>query len=119
VYESLRRREQHGRGCHVQLSLLQTALTWMSPSLMGVAAGHDSPGRLGSGLTGVVPYGAFPTGDGDVFISAGNQATWTRLLAAIDADDLGAREGFTSNAERVRNRPLVEAALGDRTREFT
>lgn len=119
VYEALRRRERDGRGCHVQLSLLQTALMWMSPSLMTVDAGHDSPGRLGSGLAGVVPYGAFPATDGDVFISAGNQDTWERLLTAIGAEELNQLEGFTSNEERVRNRPRVETELGKKTRQFT
>ena len=48
VFEALRRRDQTGEGCHVQNSLLQTALTWITSPLMGAAAGNPPPRRLGS-----------------------------------------------------------------------
>ncbi|GAA1165087.1 CaiB/BaiF CoA-transferase family protein [Ornithinimicrobium humiphilum] len=119
VYEALRRRDVTGVGTHVETSLLQTALMWMSGALMGVAAGHAAPRRLGSGFPGVVPYGAYPTSDGHVFLSAGNQATWLRLLEAIDSQDLDSREGFGSNPDRAANRETVNAALGERTSRFS
>lgn len=119
VYEALRRRDQTGRGAHVQLSLLQTALTWMTSPMIGQAAGNPAPQRLGSGFRGVVPYGAFPTADGHVFISAGNDSLWRRLLSAIGAEDLDEREGFKTNPERNQRRPEVIEALSERTSRFT
>lgn len=119
VLEALRRRDMTGNGCHVQNSLLQTALTWITSPLIGIAAGNPAPRRLGSGFRGVVPYGAFPTADGHIFISAGNDDIFRRLLEAIDAQDLGEREGFTSNPVRVENRNLVQDVLGERTSQFT
>jgi len=119
VYEALRRRDASGVGSHVQLSLLQTALTWMTSPMIGQAAGNPAPARLGSGFRGVVPYGAFPTSDGHVFISAGNDSLWLRLLGAIGAEDLDEREGFKTNPERNVRRPEVIAALSERTSAFT
>jgi len=119
VYEALRRRDATGAGCHVELSLLQTALTWLSMPLLTVLAGNPPPSRLGSGLAGVVPYGAFPASDGYVFISAGNDAAWARLCEALDADHLRDKEGFRTNVERVRARGAVEAELGGVTRGFS
>ncbi|HTA03328.1 MAG TPA: CoA transferase [Streptosporangiaceae bacterium] len=118
VYEGLRRRDATGLGCHVELSLLQTALTWLSMPLLSVLAGNPPPGRLGSGLAGVVPYGAYPTDDGYVFISAGNDAAWDRLCHALDAAPLREREGFATNTERVRARAAVDAELGLVTSAF-
>jgi crotonobetainyl-CoA:carnitine CoA-transferase CaiB-like acyl-CoA transferase len=115
VYEALRRREQTGKGSHIQLSLLQTAMTWMTSPLMGAAAGNPPPQRLGSGFRGAVPYGAFPTADGHVFISCGNDRLFRTLLAAIDAEDLAERPGFATNPERLAHRDEVNAALGERT----
>ena len=119
VFEALRRRDQTGVGCHVQNSLLQTALTWITSPLMGAAAGNPAPRRLGSGFRGVVPYGAFPTSDGHIFVSAGNNDIFERLLRAIDSLDLLTREGFTSNPERVRNRRLVQDTLAERKSRFS
>jgi crotonobetainyl-CoA:carnitine CoA-transferase CaiB-like acyl-CoA transferase len=119
VFEALRRRDATGVGCHVQNSLLQTALTWITSPLIGAAAGNPPPKRLGSGFRGVVPYGAFPTADGYVFISAGNDHIWRRLLEAIDAVDLDEREGFSTNPERNLRRAEVIQALSERTSRFT
>jgi formyl-CoA transferase len=118
VYEGLRRREATGAGCHAELSLLQTALTWLSAQLLTVLAGSPPPGRLGSGLAGVVPYGAYPTSDGYVFISAGNDSAWARLCQALGADGLRGRDGFATNEERVRSRAAVDAELGALTASF-
>jgi crotonobetainyl-CoA:carnitine CoA-transferase CaiB-like acyl-CoA transferase len=117
--EALRRRDQTGVGCHVQNSLLQTALTWITSPLIGAAAGNPPPTRLGSGFRGVVPYGAFPTSDGHIFVSAGNNDIFHRLLGAIDSPDLAGREGFATNPDRVRNRRLVQDTLAERTSRFT
>lgn len=119
VYEALRRRDASGVGSHIQVSLLQTALTWLTSPMIGAAAGNPAPKRLGSGFRGVVPYGAFPTSDGHIFVSAGNDSLWHRLLAAIDAEDLADREGFVTNPERVANREVVTQVLGERTSRFT
>lgn len=118
VYEALRRRDQTGKGSHIQLSLLQTAMTWMTSPLMGAAAGNPSPQRLGSGFRGAVPYGAFPTSDGHVFISCGNDRLFHKLLAAIDAQELAERPGFVTNSDRVAHREKVNAVLAERTSAF-
>ena len=119
VLDALRTVEQTGRGVHVGVSLLETAVTWTHGNVMGALAGNPKPKNLGSGLAGVVPYGAFPTSDGWAFVSAGNQTLWTRFCAAVDAEDLMTREGFGSNPERSANRAVVEAAVGEVTSRFT
>jgi len=119
VYEALRRRDQTGKGSWIQLSLLQTAMTWMNAVLMGAVVGNPPPGRLGSGFRGAVPYGAFPTSDGHIFVSCGNDRLYRTFLGAIGAEDLADRDGFRTNPERVANREVVNAALGERTVAFT
>lgn len=117
VYESLRRRDRTGVGTHVEVSLLQTALAWLTMPLMGVLAGNPPPGRLGSGLAAVVPYGAFPTLDGYVFVSAGNNELWFRLCRALGEPQLHARSGFESNESRVHHRREVTDEISRLTRE--
>jgi formyl-CoA transferase len=117
VFDALRKRDATGRGCHVETSLLQTALTWLSMPLLSVLAGNGAPGRLGSGLAGVVPYGAYPSANGFVFISAGNDEAWGRLCGALDAEDLRAR--YARNVERVGSRDEVNDELGNVTGAFS
>jgi len=119
VFEALRRRDKTGQGVHIEVSLLQTALAWVAAPLMGVAAGEPVPERLGSGFRGNVPNGAFPTSDGYVFLSAGNNDTFHRLLDAIEAPELANEPGFEDNLARVRNRRLVNDRLSEATSAFT
>jgi crotonobetainyl-CoA:carnitine CoA-transferase CaiB-like acyl-CoA transferase len=117
VFDALRKRDVTGKGCHVETSLLQTALTWLSMPLLSVLAGNGAPGRLGSGLAGVVPYGAYPSADGFVFVSAGNDDAWGRLCGALDAEELRAR--YARNVERVGAREDVNQELGLVTAAFS
>lgn len=119
IFDALRRRDVTGRGTHVETSLLQTAMSWLSVQLLSAAAGHEKRKPLGSGHDGVVPYGAFPVSDGFIFISAGNQALWERFLHATGEERLREREGFRSNIERAANRELVESTVGEVTRRHS
>lgn len=119
VFDALRRREQTGEGIHVEVSLLQTALSWVNTPLMSVAAGGKAPERLGSGFRGNVPNGAYPASDGHVFLSVGNNDSFYRLLAAIEAEHLRDEPGLEDNLARVRNRKKVNELLGAATSRFT
>ena len=118
ILDALRRRDVTGEGAHVEVSLLQTALSWVNMGLMSARAGNEKREKLGSGHDGVVPYGAFPVSDGYVFLSAGNQKLWARFCRATDAEELMDREGFGTNPERAAHRSVVEAAVSDVTRGF-
>ena len=119
VLDALRRREQTGKGTHVEVSLLQTAMAWTNVQIMGAMAGNEKRKALGSGHDGVVPYGAFPVSDGHIFMSAGNQVLWTRFLEATGHSDLNDRPGFGSNPERATNRDEVNRAVGEITSQYT
>lgn len=118
ILDALRQVDRTGQGVHVGVSLLETAVTWTHANVLNAKAGHGKPKNLGSGHAGVVPYGAFQTRDGWAFISAGNQAMWTRFCSATGAEELMTREGFATNPERAANRATVEAAVGTVTAGF-
>lgn len=119
VFDALRHRDVDGRGRHIEVSLLQTALAWAATPLMSVAAGQPVPERLGSGFRGNVPNGAHPASDGYVFLSAGNNDTFHRLLDAIEAPELKDEPGFEDNLTRVKNRELVNSRLDEATAKFS
>ena len=49
-----------------------------------------------------------------MFISAGNNDIWHRLLGAIDAEDCTSARAFGTNPDRNRNRDAVIEALSER-----
>lgn len=119
ILAALLQRDATGEAQKVNVSLLQTAVDWVSGGIVTALAGNPPSPQLGSGFPGVVPYGAFPAADGFIFISAGNQSLWEQVCHAIDAPELIEREGFGSNPERAANRSVVNHALGEATVRYT
>lgn len=77
------------------------------------------PGKNGSGQTGIVPYRAFKTADGDLVVSAGNDTLFKRLCEVIKHPEWVADPLFASNPERVRHahilNPMLEACFVSKT----
>ncbi len=104
VLDALRTRDVTGEGAHLQLSLLETALSWMPFQILSHLASGRMPPRQGSGTPGIAPYQAFETGDGHLVIAAGNQRLWESLCTALERPDLAADPRYADNASRVRHR---------------
>ena len=73
VLAALRERDRSGKGTHVEASLLDTSLGWVSYHLYGYLASGRVPGRMGSGIGMIAPYEAFATKDGELMIAGGTR----------------------------------------------
>lgn len=119
VLAALSARQTTGRGQHVDVSLLDGQLAWLTY----VAGGYFTTGRTprphGSAHPTIVPYQALATGDGYLMVAAGNDKLWQRFAEVMGIGSLAADPRFVTNPDRVRNReeliPLVETALAQRT----
>jgi formyl-CoA transferase len=104
-------RHRSGLGQYLDMTLYDCGLSLMHPH----AANHFLDGRV-PGLTGnahpnISPYEKFRTATVEIFIAAGNNATFRRLCSAIGRDDLAGDPRFASNAERVGHRAALTAEL--------
>lgn len=115
ILAALRERDATGRGAHITTSLLDTAVSLMAYQIQGFQGDGSVPGRAGSGLNAIAPYQAFPTADSSIVIGAGNDAAFQRLCEALDMPEAGDDARFASNAERVRNRDVINAMIAERT----
>ncbi|MGY4720309.1 CaiB/BaiF CoA transferase family protein [Naumannella cuiyingiana] len=111
ILDALRTRDATGRGARVDVSLLDTALTWEATQLMTYLSEGKLPPRLGSGSPGVAPYGAFAATDGDVVIAAGNQRLWEALCSALDTPQWLELAEYADNAARFANRAALNELL--------
>jgi crotonobetainyl-CoA:carnitine CoA-transferase CaiB-like acyl-CoA transferase len=111
VLAALRAREQTGRGQHVEVSLMDSALA----GLLNQASAHLNagvvPGRLGNRHPSIAPYETFRAADGDFAVAVGNDAIFTRLCAAIGRPELAGDERFETNAARLEHRVELGALL--------
>ena len=110
---ALLERERSGHGQLVEATLLDTGIGLLHPHAAAWFASGAVPGPVGSGHASIVPYQPFDTLDGAVFIAAGNDRQFARLCAALGLDDVADDPRFATNADRVRHRVDLVAALSD------
>src|SRR5690349_4659862 len=116
IVAALRERDRTGRAVEVTTALFETALAWVSYHAAGFMGAGEVPEPQGSGTAMIAPYQAFATADGFAMIGAASDALFRRLVAALDAHELGADPRFADNPSRVRNRAALVAALTALTR---
>ena len=115
VLAALHRREDTGRGQHVEVNLLSSALSGLvNHSSAYVAAGHV-PYRMGNAHPSLFPYEPLPCADGDLIITAGNDGQFRRLCEVLGLAELVDDPRFARNQDRTANRdqlrPLLVAKL--------
>ena len=111
IIASLFRRERTGEGCTVEVSLYETALSWMGIAAAQYQSSGDVPGRHGSGAATIAPYRAFATSDGYLVVAAGNNGLFERLSNLLGHPEWSQDERFQSNPQRVKNRDVLDALI--------
>src|SRR6188472_3918748 len=64
ILAALIERGKTGRGCRIDVSMLESMVEWMSFPLYYAFEGAAPPPRAGAAHATIYPYGPFPTGDG-------------------------------------------------------
>lgn len=118
VLAALYARERTGFGQHIDISLLETQVSWLANVGTAVLLTGKEPKRHGNAHPTIVPYQIFDAADGAVAIGVGNDGQWRRLCDAIEAVELRDDPRFAGNADRVRNRELLVALLNERIGHF-
>jgi crotonobetainyl-CoA:carnitine CoA-transferase CaiB-like acyl-CoA transferase len=111
ILAALRHRERTGQGQQIDIGMLDTHVAWLANQGMNFLATGENPARLGNQHPNIVPYQVFPTKDGHIVLSVGNDPTFERFCKATGQEALLADPRFATNAARVENRQLVTDTL--------
>ncbi len=113
VFQAIMERMKTGEGQRLDISLLETALSWMSPFVALCSMTDEVPKRWGSGFAPFCPYKVYNTSDGSVFLGVSTNHFWERFCNAFDLADLFAREEFKDISGRVANRNELDDLVQD------
>jgi len=113
IQAALLERARTGRGRHVEVSLMDSALTSLLNQASAWVAGGVAATRRGNRHPSIVPYETFEAADRPIAIAVGNDRLFARLCAALGLDGLEADERFATNAARVANRDELARLLGE------
>jgi crotonobetainyl-CoA:carnitine CoA-transferase CaiB-like acyl-CoA transferase len=115
ILAALRHRDATGRGQHVELSLLASAMSGMVNQSSAYVAGGVVPHRMGNAHPSVVPYEPLPTADNDIVIAAANDGLYRKVCQVLGVPELADDPRFVRNADRTEHReelrPLLVEAL--------
>ena len=113
ILAALLQRERTGRGAHIDVSLFETSVEWMSFPLYYAYQGAAPPSRTGAAHATIYPYGPFTAGDGrQVMLGLQNEREWVIFCEQVlRAPQLAQAEEFSSNARRVASRCRLEALI--------
>jgi len=101
------------QGQHVEVSLLETAITFLGYHGVGWLNAGVMPQPEGSGVWHLVPYQAFACADGYLLVGATNDGAWRKLCGAIGESGLADDPRFATNDDRIRNRGALIQLLED------
>ena len=111
ILAALRHRDATGQGQQIDIGMLDTHVAWLANQGMNYLATDENPIRLGNQHPNIVPYQVFPTADGYIVLSVGNDPTFARFCRNVGLAHLLDDERFATNAARVSNRQLVTDTL--------
>jgi crotonobetainyl-CoA:carnitine CoA-transferase CaiB-like acyl-CoA transferase len=114
ILSALHAREQSGRGQHVEVNLLSSALSGMVNQTSAYVAGGVVPHRMGNSHPSLFPYEPLPCADGDLIITAGNNLQFARLVEVLGVPELAQDPRFSRNENRTANREELRPLLVER-----
>jgi formyl-CoA transferase len=111
ILTALYHRERTGQGQHVDASMLDGQVSWLTYQAGRYLASGNVPQRIGSAHPLIVPYQDFEASDGFINIAAGNDNLWKKFCAVTDLSDIADDPKFATNPKRVENRDEVVAIV--------
>jgi len=108
-----------GGGATVDVSLWETALSFVSYHLIGTLETGKVPSGQGTAFHAIAPYQVFPSAEGGLMITAANDGIFRRLVETLGAPELADDPRFATNPDRVENREALAQALAERLERDT
>ena len=104
-------RGKSGEGQLVDASLFDTGIALLHPQAANWFMANQMPALMGNAHPNIVPYDAFPTATGPIFLSVGNDRQFVRMCGELGAPELADDPRFVSNAERMAHRDELRQVL--------
>ena len=119
ILAALAERERSGQGQYIDLALLDVQIACLGNQALNYLTTGVPPRRLGNAHPNIVPYQDFPTADGDIILTVGNDGQFRKFCEVAGHPEWATDPRFVSNAARVASRaeliPLIRQVTVFRT----
>lgn len=115
VMKALYHRALSGEGSRIDISMFQSALSWMnSPILLSQSLGQPTT-RHGNTHPFFAPASVYPTADGYLYLAVGNDRQWAAIADLPDFAHL-TQDGYSRNAGRIADVEALNRQIAAITR---
>ncbi len=119
ILAAINARHKSGLGQAVEVSLYDTGVSLLANVAANFLASGQPAGRYGNGHPNIVPYNAYPTSDGMIALSVGNDAQFATFGSAAGHPEWPDDPRFARNRDRVENRGACDGMIADLFRTAT
>ncbi len=118
ILAALIQRGTTGQGQHIDMALMDVATSIMANQNMNLLASGIAPRKLGNAHPNLAPYAVFDCADGWIILATGNDGQYRKLCAILGLPDLAEAPDYLTNADRVKNRVALTAAMTAATQRW-
>jgi itaconate CoA-transferase len=113
ILNALLLRHKTGLGSHLDVSMLESMVEWMSFPMYYAFEGAAPPSRSGASHATIYPYGPFPVGDGNtIMLGLQNEREWVIFCEKVlEQKSLAIDPEFDNNTKRTANRVQLRAVI--------
>lgn len=113
ILAAIIQRGQTGKGCRIDVSMLESMVEWMGYPLYYAIDGASPPQRTGAAHATIYPYGPFPVGDGKtVMLGLQNEREWVAFCQKVlMRPELSNEDRFSSNSRRTAERDALRKII--------
>jgi len=115
ILAALLQRGKTGKGAHIDVSMLESMVEWMSFPLYYAFDSAAPPPRAGASHATIFPYGPFTAGDGKtIILGLQNEREWEAFCRVVlERSELTRDERFANTSLRSTNRLELKQIISD------
>jgi crotonobetainyl-CoA:carnitine CoA-transferase CaiB-like acyl-CoA transferase len=121
ILSALLLRGRTGKGCRIDVSMLESMVEWMGYPMYYAIDGQSPPALSGASHATIYPYGPFQAGDGKtVMLGLQNEREWKLFCERVLMQPaLATDPRFDTNSKRSAARAELRAVILEAFSEFT
>ncbi|MBP3478303.1 MAG: CoA transferase [Oscillospiraceae bacterium] len=113
-------REKTGKGQFVDIAMLDSTFSCLENAVINTCLFHENPKRVGNSHPTSVPFGTFPTKDGnEIIITCSRDSAFYNLARAMGREDMITDERFSKAEARRQNKTEIYAEINKFTMQHT
>ncbi|MBC2836124.1 CaiB/BaiF CoA transferase family protein [Paragemmobacter straminiformis] len=111
ILAALVQRGVTGTGQHIDMALMDVAVSIMANQSMNYLATGVAPKMMGNAHPNLAPYAVFDCADGWIILATGNDGQYRKLCGILGLGDMAGAAEFLTNADRIANREAMTARI--------